>query len=81
MSQYKANRPPMPEDLADQLPMIKRVTTAFNIPVIEKTGYEADDLIGTLNRQALERGFTVVMVTGDKDFIQLVSEAASSGTP
>ena len=70
---YKANRPPMPDDLVQQLPWIRKVTEAFNIPVFEKTGYEADDLIGTLARQGEANGFRVVMVTGDKDFMQLVT--------
>ena len=71
--QYKANRPPMPEELVVQIPDIKQVTCALNIPIIEKTGYEADDLVGTYARLAQENGFSVVMVTGDKDFIQLVT--------
>jgi len=73
-AEYKANRPPMPDDLVQQLPWIRKVTEAFNIPVFEKQGYEADDLIGTLSRMAEERGFRVVMVTGDKDFMQLVTD-------
>ncbi len=72
--EYKANRPPMPEDLIEQIPWIKKVVAAFRIPVVEVQGYEADDLIGTLARQAGEAGFEVVMVTGDKDFMQLVTE-------
>lgn len=71
---YKANRPPMAQDMAVQIPYIKEVSTGFNIPVIEKQGYEADDLIGTLAVQAEKAGFSVIMVTGDKDFLQLVSE-------
>ncbi len=71
--QYKANRPPMPDDLVVQLPFIKQVTDGFNIPAIEADGYEADDLIGTCARQAEAAGFQVVMVTGDKDFMQLVT--------
>ncbi|PID39634.1 MAG: DNA polymerase I [Proteobacteria bacterium] len=71
---YKANRPPMPEDLVQQLPWIRKVTDAFNIPVFEKQGYEADDLIGTLARLAESAGLDVVMVTGDKDFMQLVTD-------
>ena len=71
---YKANRPPMPEEMAVQLPYIKRLTEAFRITQMELRGYEADDLIGTLARQAEAQGFAVVMVTGDKDFNQLVSE-------
>ena len=72
--EYKANRPPMPEDMAVQIPYIKEVTAAFHLPIIEKQGYEADDLIGTMARIAEANGYTVVMVTGDKDFMQLVTE-------
>ncbi len=71
---YKANRPPMPEDLVQQLPWIRKVTEAFNIPVFELPGYEADDLIGTFARRAEKNGFDVVMVTGDKDCLQLVTD-------
>jgi DNA polymerase-1 len=73
---YKANRPPMPDDLVMQLPYIKSVIQGFNLPMIELPGYEADDLIGTIARQATGAGFEVIMVTGDKDFIQLVSDSA-----
>ncbi len=73
---YKANRPPMPEDLSIQIPYIKEITHGFNIPVIEMQGFEADDLIGTYGSRAEKAGFSVVMVTGDKDFIQLVTEHA-----
>jgi DNA polymerase I len=72
--EYKANRPPMPEDLCIQIPYIKKVTQGFNLPLLELEGYEADDLIGTLAAKAGEAGFSVVMVTGDKDFMQLVTE-------
>ncbi len=71
---YKANRPPMPEDLLIQISYIKDITKGFNIPVVEMSGYEADDLIGTLARKAEEAGFSVIMVTGDKDFMQLVTD-------
>ena len=74
--QYKATRPPMPEDLVVQLPYIKKVIEGFNMPVVELPGYEADDIIGTLAQKAQEAGFSVVMVTGDKDFIQLVTDRA-----
>lgn len=70
--EYKANRPAMPEDLAVQIPYIKAVTDGFNIPWMEKSGLEADDLIGTLATKAGDQGFEVVMVTGDKDFLQLI---------
>ncbi len=70
---YKANRPPMAEALALQIPYIHRVTRGFRLPLIELAGYEADDLIGTLARQAQAAGYRVVVVSGDKDFLQLVS--------
>jgi len=73
---YKANRPPMPEDLSIQIPYIKEITHGFNMPVIEMQGFEADDLIGTFRYQAEQDGFFVVMVTGDKDFVQLVTDNA-----
>jgi len=72
--EYKATRPPMPEDLSIQIPYIKEVTRGLNLPLLELEGYEADDLIGTLAAKAEEAGFSVVMVTGDKDFMQLVTE-------
>ena len=73
---YKANRPPMPEDLSIQIPYIKEITHGFNIPVIEMQGFEADDLIGTFKCRAEKARFFVVMVTGDKDFVQLVTDNA-----
>ncbi|MFA5902983.1 MAG: DNA polymerase I [Desulfobacula sp.] len=79
--QYKANRPPMPEELAVQIPDIKRLIRALNIPIMEKQGYEADDLAGTYARLAEEEGFQVVMVTGDKDFIQLVTDRCTLWDP
>jgi DNA polymerase-1 len=71
---YKANRQDAPEDLLDALPDIKRIIEGFNIPVVELDGYEADDLIGTLAWQAADAGYTVYMVTPDKDYGQLVRE-------
>lgn len=71
---YKANRPAMPEDLALQIQPILEVTRAFHLPVIELPGYEADDLIGTLATSAASEGFDVIIVSGDKDFAQLVSD-------
>ena len=79
--QYKANRPPMPAEMAQQIPWIKQVVAAFSIPIIEKQGFEADDLIGTLSRRAVEAGFHVVMVTGDKDFMQLVGDGCEMWDP
>lgn len=75
-SDYKANRPPMPEDLLVQLPQIKEITAGFNIKIIKKQGFEADDLIGTSARLAEKAGFKIIMVTGDKDFIQLITPAS-----
>lgn len=74
---YKANRPPMPEDMAVQIPVIKEILEKLRIPIIEKPGYEADDIIGTMARVCEERGFEVIMVTGDKDFRQLISPRIS----
>jgi DNA polymerase I len=78
---YKANRPAMPEDMAVQIPYIKDITAAFNLPIIEMSGYEADDLIGTLARVAEKEGYTVIMVTADKDFLQLITEKAEIWDP
>jgi len=70
---YKATRKPMPEDLSQQLPYIRRVCDVFRVPVITYQGYEADDVIGTLAKQAVARGITAMLVTSDKDMLQLVS--------
>jgi DNA polymerase-1 len=69
---YKANRPTMADDLRVQLPAIRAILEAYKIPVLELTGYEADDVIGTLSRKASLMGFDVVIVTADKDMLQLV---------
>lgn len=71
---YKANREEAPEDLILSIPDIKRIIRGFDIPVIEYDGYEADDVIGALAKQAEKDGFDVFMVTPDKDYGQLVSE-------
>ncbi|RNC72679.1 MAG: DNA polymerase I [Desulfuromonadales bacterium] len=70
---YKANRAEMPADLVPQIAPIKEMVRAFNIPVLELVGYEADDLIGTIARECEGRGMDVVVVTGDKDLMQIVS--------
>jgi len=70
---YKANRQEAPEDIISAIPDIKAIITAFNIPCIELDGYEADDIIGTLSKQAEAAGYEVYMVTPDKDYGQLVS--------
>ncbi|NBO49008.1 MAG: DNA polymerase I, partial [Chitinophagia bacterium] len=71
---YKANRQEAPEDLLASIPDIKKIIEGFHIPVIETDGYEADDVIGTLAKQAEKEGYEVFMVTPDKDYGQLVSE-------
>ena len=72
--EYKANRDEMPEDLRKSIPYIRRIIEAFNIPIIEKAGYEADDVIGTLAKKAEKKGYTTYMMTPDKDYAQLVTE-------
>lgn len=72
--QYKAQREKTPEDIRKALPIIKELVAAYNIPAIEVTGYEADDVIGTLAKQAEEKGFEVYLLTSDKDLGQLVSD-------
>ncbi len=71
---YKAQREAMPEDLSLAIPYVKKIIEGFNIPVVCHEGYEADDIIGTLALQAEKLGYTVYMVTPDKDFGQLVNE-------
>ena len=71
---YKANREAQPEDITIAFPYIEAIVRAFNIPIVTVDGYEADDVIGTLAKQAEGEGFSVYMVTPDKDFGQLVSE-------
>jgi DNA polymerase-1 len=71
---YKATREPMPDELADQLAAIHELVEAFGIRIVEEPGYEADDLIGTLAVAAREEGLRSVIVSGDKDFFQLVDD-------
>ncbi len=71
---YKANREEQPEDIVVAIPYIEAIVKAFNIPIVTVDGYEADDVIGTLAKQAEKEGFKVYMVTPDKDFGQLVSD-------
>ncbi|MEK9137224.1 MAG: PIN domain-containing protein, partial [Bacteroidota bacterium] len=71
--EYKATRQKMPEDMSSQMEKLKEVVRAFNVPLIEVPGFEADDIIGTLARRAEREGVLTYMVTGDKDFMQLIS--------
>lgn len=72
---YKATREAMPDELVDQLQAIRELVEAFGIPIVEEPGYEADDLIGTLAVAARGNGLRTVIVSGDKDFFQLVDES------
>ncbi len=71
---YKATREKMPTELEASLPRVRQIVEAFRIPILELPGYEADDVIGTLSRQAAESGLEAVIVSGDKDFYQLVRD-------
>ncbi|SFF79251.1 DNA polymerase I [Novosphingobium sp. CF614] len=73
---YKANRPPPPEDLVPQFPLIRDATRAFSLPCIEEQGFEADDLIASYAREAARRGWDVTIVSSDKDLMQLVGKCA-----
>jgi DNA polymerase-1 len=78
---YKANRAPMPPDLAEQIPLVHEACEALGVPILTSERYEADDVIGTLARQAREAGFDVAIVTGDKDFFQLVGNGVRVFNP
>jgi DNA polymerase-1 len=71
---YKAHRPEAPDELKSQFPLVREVVRALDVPLLEEAGVEADDVIATLARRARAQGFDVVIVTGDKDFTQLVGE-------
>lgn len=71
---YKAHREEMPEDIRSMIQPIKKIIEAFNIPILEVNGYEADDVIGTVAKMAEKKGFTTYMMTPDKDYAQLVSD-------
>jgi len=70
--QYKANRPPAPEDLVPQFPMIREATRAFSLPCIEEAGFEADDIIASYTAAAVAQGWDVTIVSSDKDLMQLI---------
>ncbi len=78
---YKANRRPMPEDLAQQIPLVHDACEALGVPILTSKRYEADDVIGTLAKQAATAGFEVAIVTGDKDFFQLVGDGIKVFNP
>jgi DNA polymerase-1 len=72
--EYKSTRAKMPPDMSEQLPRIRQVAEGMNLPILEVEGYEADDLMGTLAKRAKKEGLEVMLVTSDKDFLQLVDE-------
>ncbi|MFH1854338.1 MAG: DNA polymerase I [Candidatus Omnitrophota bacterium] len=72
--EYKIKRKPMPDDLVSQIPLIKEVVTAYNIPIFEKEGFEADDVLATIARKIAKKGIEVYVVTGDKDALQFVDD-------
>jgi len=78
---YKANRPPPPEDLRPQFPLVRDATRAFNIPCIEMEGYEADDLIATYATQVEADGGEAVIISSDKDLMQLVTDKVTMFDP
>ncbi|HQR27796.1 MAG TPA: DNA polymerase I [Nocardioides sp.] len=75
--EYKAKRNKTPEEFSSQLPLIQEVLSALRIPYLEKAGYEADDIIATLTTQAVDQGLDVLVLTGDRDSLQLVSDHAT----
>lgn len=76
-AEYKAHRKPMPDGLSEQIDRIRELVRAFGIPIYELPGYEADDVIGTISRQAEKAGYEVLIVTGDRDSLQLVDDQVS----
>ena len=78
---YKANRKGMPDELAEQMPIIKEILRAMNIDIIEKEGYEADDVIGTLSRYGEKQGLEVVILSGDRDTFQLATDKVTIRIP
>src|SRR5579872_6625605 len=78
---YKANRAPMPDELAQQIPMVHAACEAMGVPILTSERYEADDVIGTLTEKAAAAGFEVAIVTGDKDFFQLVGNGIKVYNP
>jgi DNA polymerase I len=78
---YKANRPAMPDDLAEQIPYVHRASEALGVPILSCQGFEADDVIGTVAERATNEGYHVVIVTGDKDMFQLVHDGVRVFNP
>src|SRR5207247_8607002 len=81
VADYKANRRPMPDELAVQIPMVHAACEALGVPILTSERYEADDVIGTLAEKATAAGFEVAIVTGDKDFYHLVRDGVKECKP
>jgi DNA polymerase I len=81
VTDYKANRSPMPPDLAEQIPWVHEACEALGVPILTSERFEADDVIGTLAQKAVDAGFEVAIVTGDKDFFQLVHDGLKVYNP
>ena len=79
--QYKGTRKPMPEELRQQVPVIKEMLEAMGIPLMMLEGYEADDLLGTVSRQMEEKGLLVSVISGDRDLLQLASDTTCVRIP
>lgn len=80
-AEYKIQRPPMPEGLSGQIPLIKEIIKAYGISIFEKEGYEADDLIATLAKKAGQKGLSTIIVSSDKDILQLVDDSTTVFSP
>src|SRR5215471_976139 len=78
---YKADRPQFPEDLNLQLPYVRRFCTALGLPIVEREGFEADDVMGTLAKEGAGLGFEVFLVSGDEDLFQLVGDGIQALKP
>lgn len=80
-SDYKGTRKPMPDELREQVPLMKDVLRAMQVPTIEKPGYEADDILGTISKTAQDKGFDVTIVSGDRDLLQLATQKVQIKIP
>ncbi len=80
-SEYKGTRKGMPDELAEQMPIIKEVLTAMHIRIIEKEGYEADDILGTIGTKAGKKGYDVTILSGDRDTFQLATDKITIRIP
>jgi len=78
---YKIQRPEMPQDLSSQIPFIKSIILAYGIRIFEKEGFEADDIIATINKKVREEGYSVTVISSDKDILQLVDEKTQVYSP